>query len=288
MVNFIQVLTEDELFLNGLVSSVEQSKTIIIHIHGMQGDFYTNLNTYYEDYKNKGITFLAGETRGSYITKSFSTKTQNKIIGGAYEIFEECIFDIKSWIDYAHNSGFKNIWLSSHSLSTSKISYYINETKDSRVKGMILMSPSDNIGLTKDSIGIIDHNKCFPEALELIKSSKGKQLLSHKLWGEKILCADTYFNLFNEDSASNIFHYYDTSISWKVLNEITIPVIAFSGTNDDGIFPVIDPLIAMNILKKELLSSPHFSLTVFKNAQHSFEGFEKDIIEKVSEFIKNS
>jgi hypothetical protein len=235
----ITTQTDDSLTLSGLLAETSDKDTILIHIHGMQGNFYENMEPYFTGYPEKGIAFLSGENRGSYVAKRFKTVDgSGRVIGGAYEIFEECVHDIKAWIDYAETQGYQNIWLSSHGLSPAKVAYYMQQTNDQRVNGIVFLSPADNIGLVKDPEGAADHAICLPEAQRLQSEGRGSQLLSHQLWGDKTLSAKTYLNLFDDNSSANIFHYYDPDRSWEVVQSLHVPVIAFTGTNDDGIVPV--------------------------------------------------
>lgn len=282
----ISTQTADGLLFSGALAEAAGKDVIIVHIHGMQGDFYENMEQYLIGYAEQGVSFLSGENRGSYVAKRFKTADGGgKVIGGAYEVFEECVHDIKAWIDCAESLGYGEIWLSSHSLAPAKVAYYMHQTNDPRVKGIIFLSPADNLGLVKDPIGAADHILCYPEATQLHEAGKGSQLLSHLLWGDKVLSADTYLNLFNDHSASNVFHYYDPSLDWGVIQSIKPPVIAFTGTKDDGIEPVMEPHAAMELLKKQLGNASHTKTLVLDGAEHSFEGFETQIIEQVVKFI---
>lgn len=285
MMKLVGAKTDDDLSLAGLLAEASSKDTIVVHVHGMQGNFYEYAEPYADAYAEQGIAYLAGENRGAYIIKQFDVAEGVKTIGGAYEHFEECVQDTKAWVDYAEKLGYQNIWLSGHSLGTMKVAYYLNKTKDSRVKGLILLSPADNQGLVRDSIGAADHAICLPEAQKLQAEGKGHQLLNHMLWGDKVLSADTYLNLFSEESATNIFHYYDPSRSWEIVNGLNVPVIAITGTKDDGIVPVIDPHQAMTMLEQQLTSSPRHRTVVLDGAEHSFVGFGDQIVNQVAEFI---
>jgi pimeloyl-ACP methyl ester carboxylesterase len=280
--------TDDGLSLAGLLVEASAKGAIIVHVHGMQGNFYEYAEPYAKAYAEKDIAFLTGENRGAYIIKQFDVAGGVKTIGGAYEVFEECVHDIKAWVDYAEQLGYTNIWLSGHSLGTMKVAYYMHKTKDPRVKGVILLSPADNQGLVRDPVGAADHAICYPEAQELQATGSGHQLLSHMLWGDKVLSADTYINLFSEESATNIFHYYDPSRSWEVVSSLSVPVIAFTGTKDDGIVPVIDPHQAMTMLEQRLTSVSRAKTLVLDGAEHSFVGYGNKIVDPVAEFISAS
>lgn len=92
-------------------------------------------------------------------------------------------------------------------------------------------------------------------------------------------------NLFSDNSNTAIFNYYYPKLGWKVVNSIDVPVLAITGTNDDGIYPVMEPKKAMILLKKELKNSPRVKTVLYKDAEHNFEGFEKDIVRDVLDFV---
>ncbi len=287
----IDIKTSDGLYLKGLLSEPkEKTSKIIVHIHGMSGDFYTN--SYYpfmhDGYPKKGFSFMAGENRGTHSVTQFRKNDSYLNIGNTYEVFEECVNDIQGWIDYAVSLGYEEIWLQSHSLGPSKVAYYMNKKKPKNIRGLIWLSPSDIIGLVHYSEGNKDHKIMYPEAKRLVKSGKPKQLLSHKLWGEYILSAETYLNFFENDANTAIFNYGKPELGWDVVNKINIPVISITGTKDDGIIPVMDAYEAMKLLEKELKNSPKVKTVVYKNCEHSFDGFGKEIVRDVLGFLNNS
>lgn len=272
----------------GLLSvSKKSSKKVIIHIHGMGGsivynDFYTHMHRFYPE---NGYSFLVGENRGSGIIKSFDKKNGVVILGNAFERFEDCVQDIQAWVDFAIDQGFEEVWLQSHSLGPSKVAYYMDKVRPSNITGLIWFSPSDIIGLVHYSEMINIHKGLLEEAKKLKKDGKGESLLSKKLWGEYLLSADTYLNFFGKGAKTAIFNYGDKSLGWKVINNINVPVLAITGTADDGIEPVIKPEKAMNLLKAELKKSPRVKTIVYERAEHSFNGFEKQVVADVLEFI---
>jgi pimeloyl-ACP methyl ester carboxylesterase len=278
----------DGLSFSGLLSEpTSPSDTIIIHIHGMAGDFYSNAyySNMYEKYPTNGIAFLAGENRGTHNSTNFSTTKGSRCLGNSYEAFEECVHDIQSWINYALSLNYQKIWLQAHSLGTSKIAYYITSSPQENIAGQIWLSPSDNVGLVHDPVGFMDHKVLLPEAKKYTELGKPTQLLSQPLWSEHYLSAQTYINLFDKNTKTAIFNYSAPKLGWDVVNNISVPVIALTGTKDDGIEPVMDPHEAMRLLEKQLRKSPKVKTVVFENAAHDFEGFETQIIENTIQFI---
>ncbi len=277
----------DGIYFKGLLSEAENPKGIIIHIHGMAGT--PILNSYYpnmhEQYPKNGWSFLAVEHRGTGVMTYFDSNNGGKVIGNAFEIFEDCVKDIQGWIDFAKSLNYKNIWLQSYSLGTSKAAYYLNQTSCKDINGTIFISSSDMVGLVHDKEGQIDHDKLYPEAKDLIAQGKPTKLLSNMLWGDGILSAQTYLSLFGDGTRDAIFNYSLPDLGWDVVNSISIPVLAITGTKDDGVATVMDPYKAMQLLETQLKNSPRKKTIVYENADHSFNGFEENIVKDVLDFI---
>lgn len=279
----------DGIQYKGLITEPPNPKGIIIHIHGMAGSVV--LNSYYqpmhEKYSEDGWAFLTGEHRGTgSITQLISNDTVQNI-GNAFEIFEDCIHDIQGWVNYAKSLGYKNIWLQAHSLGPSKTAYYMSQTQSADVTGLIWISPSDMVGLVHDSSGIKQHEKLLSEALELVKNGKPKQILSDVLWGDTILSAQSYLSFFGEGAKDAIFNYGNSDLGWSVVNSIQVPVLAITGTKDDGVVPVMDAYKAMELLESQLIASPRKETVVYNGAEHNFNGFEEQIVGDVLSFINH-
>lgn len=278
------VLTEDSIELNGLLAKSDaSSERIIIYIHGMGGTFFRDSMSkhFLQNFPKKGVDCLTTENRGTGGITFFDNERK----GVAFEDFEKCIFDISAWIDLAEEKGYKEIWLISHSLGTCKAAYYSYKMKDNRVTGQIWISPSEMYGLVRDDEGKDEKEIMYQEAKKLISENKEDTLLSIQLWKHHYMSAKTYLNLFGEDSRASVFNYFDTSRGWKVVNDITVPVLAITGTNDDGVCTVKNPREAMNLLEKNLSSSNKTRTIIYENANHGFRGFLDRIVEDSITFI---
>lgn len=275
---------------NGLLSEPNSTpKGIIIHVHGMAGSIV--LNSYYqpmhERYPQDGWAFLVGEHRGTGVVTQLNSDKGFITTGNAYEIFEECVLDIQSWVDFAKELGYKKIWIQAHSLGPSKVVYYMTKSNEPSINGLIWISPSDMVGLLHSETGIDDHNLLLKEAKQLVQENKPKQILSNLLWGENMMSAQTYISLFDEDTKNANFNYVNKELGWGAVNSIKVPVLAITGTEDIGIAPIIDPYIAMGLLESQLLNSPRKKTIVYNGAKHSFNRFENNIVDDVLKFINS-
>jgi esterase/lipase len=102
-----------------------------------------------------------------------------------------------------------------------------------------------------------------------------------------LLSAKTYLNFFADGTNTAIFNYWKPELGWKSVNQIKLPVLAFTTTNDDGILPVIDPYKAMSILEANLIKAPRKKTVVFEGSDHDFSGNGQKIADTVVSFISN-
>jgi hypothetical protein len=287
----VSATTKDGLEYKGLFSEPNKStETIVVHIHGMAGDFYTN-NFYpymHDSYPKSGVAFLAGENRGTHGIVQFNSVDGIRTAGNIFETFEETITDIEAWVQTAKDMGYTRIWLQSHSLGTSKTAYYMTHNPAPEIVGNIWLSPSDMIGLVHDQEGYKDHKILYPEAKKLIESNKESKILSKPLWGEYLLSAGTYLNFFEKTANTAIFNYGLPELGWSTVNNIKGAVLAITGTEDDGIVPVMEAHEAMQLLEKQLYNTSIVKTTVLNGAEHSFKGFEKNIVDEAVNFIINN
>ncbi len=285
----VKTKTISGIYYDGFLSDTQRRDKIIIHIHGMQS--YPNKDTYipvmHEFYPENKIAFLTVEHRGTGVETEFESNRGKIVIGGAHEIFEDCVEDIGAWINFAREAGYKEIWLQAHSLGTPKIAYYVANSNSCEVFGLILLSPSEMIGLVHDAEGQLDFDVMYPEAKRLDKEGKPGSILTHKLWGENPMSAKTFLNFFEKGANTAVFNYANPSWGWDTVNKIKVPTLAITGTLDDGIMTVMDARQGMTLLERELKNSPMVKTIVYEGAKHGFVGFEDKIVNDVVKFVNS-
>lgn len=288
MMEFLSTVNKSEIIFDGIHAYAKGNTKVIVDVHGLSWDFYSS--DFYKKFchllPENGIDFIAGETRGAHKIKNFQkTDGDFEVTGGALEAFEDCLEDIDSWITKAEELGYSEIYLSGYSMGSSKAAYY-SKTKDNRIKGLIFYSPYDVHGLLWEPDEKARHERNLSEAKNLIVAGKPTQFLTEKLWGVDMFSAKTYLSLFDNKNAQ-IFNYFDSSLGYDVLNQINIPVLAFTGTEDFGIIAAVDVQKAMNILERELKASPKKKTIIMKDAEHSFNGCAEEMVEEIVEFLEN-
>lgn len=289
--SFQRITTKDNFELAGLLYEPEiQAKKVLVHVHGMAGNFYENkfLDVIAETLTSNGIAFFAFNNRGCELIKDLYKIENGKRnivrVGNAYEIFEDSALDIRSAIDFVSSKGFSEIHLSGHSLGASKVANYVAEENDTRLSSVIFLSPSDMVGLTK-----MDKNyeRDLSTAKEMVAQGKGDELLPFPvLWDQSPLSAKTYISLGDKDSKVAIFNFHNAEDSLPVLSKIAIPTLALMGTKDDALVVPIEE--TMSRLKKALSGSPRVEAVVLGDADHGYNNYEQQLADAINIWIQKN
>ena len=289
--SFHRITTEDNLELAGLLYEPDlASQKILVHVHGMAGNFYENkfLDFIAQTLTSEGVSFFAFNNRGCELIKDLY-KTENEKrnivrIGNAYEIFEDSKIDIKAAIDFVSSKGFSEIHLSGHSLGAPKVAYYVAESNDKRLSSVIFLSPSDMVGLTGSDK---NYERDLTTAKKMIAEGKGGELLPFPvLWDESPLSAATYVSLGDRDSKVAIFNFHDLNDTLPVLSKIQIPTLAIMGKKDDALVISIDD--TMSRIKTSMTASPKVETNILGDADHGYNNYEQQLADAILQWTKNS
>lgn len=287
MMRLVTTITSDGLHLSGLLSEPEtKAKAIIIHIHGMGGDPYSNewYEHFHTGFSQHGISFLSVQHRGTgSITQFYQEPGEYLNYGNAFELVEDCVYDIQAWVEFAKEQGYKDICLSAHSLAPSKVVYYMNQKTDPSIKGLIFVSPVDMVGIGEATNE--DFQGMMEEAKNLMQEGKEYHLLSQLESGEYYLSAKTFLNLFAQSSPADVFCYTDRNHDWSALQSISVPVFGIFGTADSPITTICDAQNAAEAFKTHSTSAAFVQTIIYEDASHAFDGFEQDIVRDVELFI---
>lgn len=286
--SFHRVYTSDKLELHGLLYELEKkTKKVVLHVHGMAGSFYENkfLDFIVKKLTQKGWAFCAFNNRGTGFVFDFFKKTKKPEeyvkIGDSREKFKDCLIDIKAWIDFLEKQGFNKIHLQGHSLGSVKVPYYQAKTQDKRIKSLILLSPSDMIGLIKEDKK--KYEKELDQAKRMVKQGKGDELMPELIWDWYRLTADTYLNFFTEGSEAAVLNFHNPKDEFKILSQVRVPIFAVMGTKDDALVVSIEK--TMRLIKEKAKLSPRVEAKIIKGALHSYRGYEQRLAETIYSWL---
>ncbi len=283
---FCRVNTKDELRLDGLLFAPEgEARAAVLHIAGRAGNFYANgfLDAMVENYTNAGLALLSVNTRGHDHIADFRVGKTEKIVrmGQAFDIFEECVSDIATWVEFLKNKGFKKIILQGHSQGAAKLVYFLSKESWPEIAAMVLMSPADAPGLLR---------KYQPEAFaqnlvlakEMIRSGRGEDLLPDKIRGWYYISAKTFVNEMSGKEA-DIFPIFDDGDFGKLEN-IKVPALAFYGENENTL--IYSAQKDLEIIAPHL-KNPRSKTFVINGADHTYLGKEEIAARMIVDWMEN-
>jgi pimeloyl-ACP methyl ester carboxylesterase len=291
-ISFHRICTKDNLELCGLLyESDRKTKIVLLHIHGMGGNFYENkfLDNLAKILTDNNIAFCVFNNRGAEFIKDIFKKSKKRElfvrIGNSREKFEDCVIDISAYIDFLIKQGFKIIHLAGHSLGCSKAAYYLGKTKDKRIKSLILVSPSDMIGLVKaDKEFAYRYKDDIATAKRMIKQGKGDEFMPRMVWDDYPITANSYLDIFGDNSKAAVFNFYNPKDKFKIISQIKCPIFTITGTKDDILFMPLNKM--MKILKEKTTSTKRLEIKTVKNATHSWRGNEQELANRILNWLK--
>jgi len=281
-----RIYTTDNLELFGLLYEPEQAaKTILVHVHGMAGNFYETL---FIDYIARTLTdnrvaFFAFNNRGSeYIRDLYKVKDNKRTVvrgGNTFEKFEDCLLDIQAAIDFVRTKGYSTIHLSGHSLGGPKVAYYAIEKGDG-LASVIFISPADMVGLALQEKNYDSENQT---ARKMIAEGRGNEIMPNVVWGDSYLSANSYISLSDPKSKVAIFNLHDPEDRLESLGKIKVPAYTIMGRKDTALATGIEEM--MRRIEVAMVSSKHVKTEILGDANHGYIGYEQQLAEKLLEWI---
>jgi pimeloyl-ACP methyl ester carboxylesterase len=272
-----RVWTEDELQLQGLYCTPQGIGDLpaVLHIHGASSNFYRSqfLDPLADELTDRGYSFLSANTRGHDIINNVYAKdpTASRRIGVAFELFEDCLLDLRAWLDFLQSQGHGQSVLLGHSFGALKVAFYQSETDDERVKALIFMSPADQ-GFLLEAMGA-EMEQGLAWAKDMVAQGRGETLFSGPLLPYPMSAA-TIHNLFLSGK-SDIFKFGRSEEPWEAIAGLRRPILALIGTVQE--FTTRSPEEAMDILKSKALSSRRCDTVVLQGAPHNYRGHEAQV-----------
>ena len=291
-----RVTTSDGLELQGLFAVPDvgpapavHPKTTLLHIHGLSGNFYENR---FVDYLARatteaGLGFITLNNRGHEYISDFICErpegTASVQVGGAFEIFEDCLKDIRAWVDFARSRGAERIILEGHSHGAIKAVYYLSKTADPSVAGLVLLSPSDDFGLQRYRMG-----RRFDEILgiakKMVDEGRGNEFLPLDYFHYHISAA-TYYDTFRPSSRIKIFNISMTDTHrFHELETITVPVLVLVGSVDEAFMGRPDEFLAD--MRRKIKKTKDVTSAVLEGSPHNYLGHEQELARHLGDWLK--
>jgi predicted alpha/beta hydrolase family esterase len=147
--SLVSITAGDGLRLRGLFMPPQQSKSIIVHVHGNSGNFYENtfLDAMAEEFGKAGLGFLTFNNRGHDVIAEAYRGEHLCYVGGAVERYSESILDLQAAVDFARQHS-PLVYLQGHSFGCLKVLNFLIASGEEI--DAVLVSPADTLQLQKD------------------------------------------------------------------------------------------------------------------------------------------
>ena len=262
----------------------EDTNKVVIHIHGLNGNFYENrfLDILAKEYTDKNYAFLTFNNRGRDFITELLKENDSIIIGGSLERFKDCILDIDGVANWVKEKGYDQIILEGHSYGCNKVLYYYNKKKDKSIKKIVLLAPCDIPSEGKKFLSEEEYEKAKKESTELVNKGIEKELIDFSVMANGKIAAGTYYNDFLPGGENDFIRYVDgKNGKSEILNNINVPVLVIFGNIDECV--LTQPI---EVVKEYLNNNiKDCNIQIIDGADHSYHGKEYELAEQYIEFL---
>lgn len=233
----IRIKSIDNIEMVGILYEPEEKNTkIVIHVHGLCGNFYENrfIDILAKTYTDKGYSFLTFNNRGTNFISELLKNNDFEIVGGCYEKFIDCLLDIDGAMKFVKQKGYTEVILEGHSYGCNKVIYYYSKKKDENINKIVLLAPCDIPQESKKFLSKEEYEKAKLESTRLVNEGKGKELIDFSVNANGVISASTYYNDFLPNGENDFIRYIDgINEKSEILNNIEIPVLVIFGDIDE-------------------------------------------------------
>ncbi len=268
-----------------LYSPNNDTNKIVIHVHGLNGNFYENrfLDTIAKSYTDNNYAFLTFNNRGRDFITELLKGDDFTIIGGSLERFKDCILDIDGIVNWVNNKGYNEIILEGHSYGCNKVLYYYNHKKSDNIKKIVLLAPCDIPSEGKKFLSKEEYDKAKSDSTRLVQEGKESDLIDFSVMANGKIAAGTYYYDFLPGGENDFIRYVDgANGKSEILNSIDIPTLIIFGDVDECV--LTQPI---EIVKEYLTNNINdCNIQIIEGADHSYAGRYEDLGKVIKENMK--
>jgi pimeloyl-ACP methyl ester carboxylesterase len=270
----VSTQSRDGFVLEGLViAPATPAGRPLLWIHGVYAAFYAPPGLEVcRALAQLGVTCVLANTRGHNVGAWIRNADGRAVLaGGAWESFADAPHDIAGWIDFAHR-GDQGVVLAGHSLGARKVTMYLANEQDARVRGLVLASPSARAG----SIDAPSEHR----AKELIAQGAPNELLPiEPAWAAS---ASNYLERFAAGSVNDAFA--STRDAEPLLAAVRAPVLALLGGKERA--SEEEARSELKLLCGRALNTAAFTYEVVPGANHLYAGREPEVAARIASWIR--
>jgi pimeloyl-ACP methyl ester carboxylesterase len=298
------VICADGLELMGLASTetVDGSTTLaVLYVPGQFDNAYQQRKNHYllEAAVESSLGCVLANTRGQdyygyqrrYPSPTNTEEYTWELLGSTFERVREANYDLAAWTTFISSySPTAAIVLVGHSHGAVKVANYMlagagNATQ--RVQGVVLLSPSDDIGSQRDRLKD-RYDKALELAAKMVDDGQPNDLMPKWAFSAP-MSAGTYYEAYGPDSPLTTFAYHEPSLSplshdssgWQQ------PTLVVFGS-DDGATGVMGSDQACEVARGLLSQTERCDTFVVPNTNHHYRGAEDVVAQRVVQWIRET
>ena len=279
----VSTLTPDEAKLHGMyiapVGVPRETLNAAIVLHGLGGNFYgSTLNLKLAAALNQlGLAVLLVNTRGHDGISTNRLSGRAVTMGAAYEIVDDCRYDILGWVDWLKNQGYSSTALVGHSLGAIKALYAASKISESMIQAIVGISATrlSHLSFLKSAKADL-FRQSFNKAKELVEQGRGQELLSVEFPFPTVMAANAYRDKYGPEDR------YDWTSG---ISAIHIPTLLMYGAREleenaafSGLLQTVEGICR---------EQPNVSLHVVESANHFYAGVHHRVVQAVQDWIKD-
>ncbi len=232
LVELVRTTTEDGLYLDGALSRPEGTASdgvaldAVVMLHGVGGTFYggslfQSLQTMFLEL---GTAVLRVNTRGHGSVSMIGTTGGAGRYGGAFEVVDQCRYDVRAWVDTLVEQGFARVGLVGHSLGAIKAVYAEALDAHPHVAGLLAASPPRlSYRAFQNGPRARDHFASLATANEYLASGKPEALFTATFPFPMLISAATYIDKYGPEER---YHFL------PFVSKLTVPTLFTYGQRE--------------------------------------------------------
>lgn len=277
----VEIETPKGVLLHGLWFGPKKPKAVIVWVHGFTSSAFARL-ALVEMLAKRGVAVLTFNNRGNGVVSRIRRRHKPELrLGGAKEVFTDCIDDIDGALNFAKRRGAKRLYLAGHSTGCQKSVYWAAKRRGGKgVRGIMLFAPVSDYAAEVKLSGKARIERAAKAARDLVKKGKPHAFLPEGVWHE-LLEAQRFLSLYEPESVEDVFPYERPAKQPRALRAVKVPII--------GLWPEEDEYAdhSPEEITRWFKERAGVPIVVIPKASHSFKGAERRVVRIVRSFMES-